>query len=126
MCVCVLGFILLAAGMKAREVAANRSAAAAEPKHKIKAVMKKCMAGGLCKKVASGKASEAEQKELLEMFQSLAANKPPRGEEKSWNEKTKSLVDAAQAVVDGKDGAGAQLQKAANCKACHDNHKGKG
>jgi hypothetical protein len=117
----LLGLLLLTAGMMARD-AAN----ADEPKHKIKDVMKKCMAGGLCKKVASGKATEAEAKELLGMFQSLAANKPPRGDEKSWGEKTKSLVDAAQAVVDGKPDAGAQLQKAANCKACHDSHKGKG
>jgi len=124
--VSLLGFVLLAGGVKVREAAAKRLAGADEPKHKIKEVMKKCMAGGLCKKVASGKANEAEQKGLLEMFQSLAANKPPRGEDKSWTEKTKSLVDAAQAVVDGKDGAGAQLQKAANCKGCHESHKGKG
>jgi hypothetical protein len=116
----------LAVGSKAREGAENRLGSADQPKHKIKEVMKKCMAGGLCKKVASGKASEAEQKELLAMFQSLAANKPPRGDEKSWSEKTKALVDAAQAVVDGKEGAGGQLQKAANCKSCHDGHKGKG
>ena len=110
MYVSLLAVIVLAVGSKARE-AAN----ADEPKHKIKDVMKKCMAGGLCKKVASGKASEAEQKELLVMFQSLAANKPPRGDEASWNEKTKSLVDGAQAVVDGKEGRpaiaeGRQLQ----------------
>ena len=31
---------------------------------------------------------------------------------------------AAKAVMEGKEGATAQLKKAANCKACHSVHKG--
>jgi hypothetical protein len=57
------------------------------------------------------------------LYKALAANKPPKGEQASWNAKTKVLVDAAQAAVDGKEDAGAQLMKAANCKACHDAHR---
>lgn len=91
----------------------------------IKEVMQVCMKGGLCKKVASGQASEDEKKKLAEMFAALHANTPPRGDEASWKEKTKALVDAANAVLAGKEGATAALQKAANCMGCHSAHKGK-
>lgn len=87
-------------------------------------VMKEAMKGGLCKKVASGEASDAEKKELLAMFEGLAKAKPPMGEADSWKEKTGALVAGAKAAVDGKPDAGDMLKKAANCKACHDVHKG--
>lgn len=90
----------------------------------IKDVMKSAMKGGLNKTVAQGKASDAQKKELLELYKALHEAKPPKGEEKSWDEKTHALLDAAQAAVDGKADAGDQLKKAANCKACHDVHKG--
>lgn len=80
----------------------------------IKEVMKKAMKGGLCGKVASGKANEDEKKELIALFTDLGKNKPPKGDETAWKEKTKALLDAAKAD-DGK-----ALKKAANCKACHD------
>lgn len=83
----------------------------------IKTVMKKAMAGGLCKKVASGEANAEEKKELVALFTALNKATPPKGDEKSWAEKTKALLDAAKA-----DDAGA-LKKAANCKACHSEHK---
>ena len=89
----------------------------------IKKVMKEAMKGGLCKSVASGTASAADKAKLLDLFKDLAGATPPKGEDSSWKSKSKALVDAAQAVVDGKDGATAQLQKAANCKACHEAHK---
>ncbi len=83
----------------------------------IKVVMKKAMAGGLCKKVASGEASEAEKKQLIKLFTDLAANKCPKGDEDSWKEKTKALLAAAKADD------GDALKKAANCGACHKAHK---
>jgi hypothetical protein len=85
----------------------------------IKQVMKKAFAGGLCKKVASGDASAEEKKELIALFEGLSKATPPKGEEASWKEKTKALLDAAKADD------GAALQKAANCQACHQEHKGK-
>jgi surface antigen len=90
-----------------------------DPKFKIKEVMQKAMKGGLCGKVAKGEASAEEKKQLIELFTALAANKPPKGDDASWKEKTKALLDAAKAD-DGK-----ALAKAANCKACHSEHKGK-
>jgi surface antigen len=110
----VLGTTLLGAGLSV----------ASSPDEAIKAVMKAAMKGGLCKKVASGEGTDADKKELLSMFESLAKANPPRGEEASWKAKTGALVEGARAAVDGKDNAGALLKKAANCKACHDVHKG--
>lgn len=99
------------------------SRAADAPKHTIKDVMKVAMKGGLCSKVAKGEASADDKKQLVECFEALAANKPPKGEEAGWKEKTAALVAAAKAAAEGKDGAGAALQKAANCMACHKDHK---
>ena len=90
----------------------------------IKEVMKTCMKGGLCKTVASGKATDEEKKKLLAMFEDLAKNKPPKGDEESWKKFTSALVEAAKACVEGKDGAGEALGKAANCAGCHKAHKG--
>lgn len=99
-------------------------AADEKPKYTIKDVMKKAMKGGLCKKCASGMASDDEKKELVEMFEAMAKGKPPQGEEESWKKKTKALVDAAKLVAKGDEGAGKKLGGAANCKSCHDIHKG--
>ena len=90
----------------------------------VKKVMKEAHKEGLLKTVTEGKASAEQKKELLELYTELSEAKPPKGEDKSWEEKTKALVDAAQSAVDGKEGAGEQLKKAANCKACHEAHKG--
>jgi len=85
----------------------------------IKVVMQKAMKGGLCGKVASGKADADEKKQLIELFTALSKATPPKGEEASWKEKTKALLDAAKAD-DGK-----ALKKAADCAGCHSEHKGK-
>lgn len=92
--------------------------AADKPKHSIKEVMKIAHKGGLMKKVADGNASDEEKKQLVELYESLAANKPPKGDDADWKMRTDALLTAAKAA-DGK-----ALQKAANCKACHEAHKG--
>jgi hypothetical protein len=90
-----------------------------KPKYKIAEVMAKAMKGGLCKKVADGKATAAEKETLIELFTALHANTPPKGSAESWKGKTSALLDAAKA------GDNAALKKAANCAACHKEHKGK-
>jgi surface antigen len=90
-----------------------------------KKAMKEAMKGGLCKKVAAGEGSDDDKKKLLALFTDMAKETPGKGEAASWKEKAGALVSAAQAVVDGKADGNAQLKKAANCKACHDVHKGK-
>ena len=97
----------------------------AQEKASIKEVMKVAMKGGLCAKVAKGEANEEEKKKLAGLFAALHENKPPKGEQSSWDEKTDALVKAANDVLAGKSGAGPALQKAANCMACHSAHKGK-
>jgi hypothetical protein len=94
-----------------------------KPKYKIKEVMKIANKDGLHKKVVGGKASDDEKKQLLELYEALAKNKPPKGAEDSWKEKTEALVKAAKAVVEGTEGAAKELGTAANCGACHKEHK---
>lgn len=94
------------------------------PKYKIKDVMKKAMKGPLLKKVAGGEASDDEKKQLHEMLVALGKNSPPKGEADSWKKLTDALAKAGKAAVDGAEGAGDELKKASNCKACHSKHKG--
>ena len=77
----------------------------------------------LLKKVATGQATEQQKKRLLELYEALAKNEPPQGDASSWKAKTDLLIAAAKAAVEGKPDAGAQLNKAANCKSCHEEHK---
>ena len=114
--------MVVALGWVALSLATN--AEDEKPKYTIKQVMKTCMKGGLCKKVADGKATDEEKKQLVEHFTALAANTPPKGEAESWKEKTSALLAAAKDCEAGKEGAGAALGKAANCGMCHSAHKG--
>jgi hypothetical protein len=96
-----------------------------KPKFTIKEVMKTAHKEGLLKKVVSGAASEAEKKELLELYTALSQNKPPKGEIEDWKAKTKAIVKATKEVIaDDKSGIN-DLKKATMCKACHEVHKGK-
>jgi hypothetical protein len=115
---------ITAAALALTLAAAGGSVLADKNEDTIKKVMKAAMKGGLCKTVVSGKATSAQRQELLTLFQELAAAQPERGDAASWKTKTVALVTAAQANVDGKPGAPAQLKTAANCKACHEAHKG--
>jgi hypothetical protein len=93
-----------------------------EPKYTIKEVMKKAHKGGLLKTVAAGDASEAERKELLELYTALSQNKPPKGSEEDWKKKTGAMVKGAKAAV--KDAAaGKKLANIVKCGACHKAHK---
>ena len=93
------------------------------PKHTIKEVMKKAMKGPLMKKVAGGDASDEEKKLLHEMFESMAKQKPKKGEAESWKKLTSALVAASKAAVEGDEKAPKMLKGAGNCKACHKLHK---
>lgn len=93
-------------------------------KHTIAEVMKKAHGGSkLANKVADGKANKEDKEQLLELYQALAANKPKKGDDKSWKEKTEALVSAAQAALKGEADAGEKLTKAKDCKTCHMVHK---
>lgn len=91
-------------------------AMAAEPKMTIKEVM------GLHKqklhvKFQDGTATPAETAKLLEAYEEMAKNKPPKGDDASW----KSLNDALIAAVKANDKDA--FKKAVACGACHGPHK---
>jgi len=90
----------------------------------IKQVMRYAMTQHLCKKVIKNQASPAEQQRLVELFEALAKCQPPVGSETSWNEKTAALATAAKEVAAGKPAQKA-LMEAANCSACHNEHRPK-
>lgn len=96
-----------------------------KPKYTIKEVMKDAQKGGLYKKVAEGKASKEEKEKLIEYYVALGKQKPPKGDDKSWKEKTEALLTAAKACAKDEKGAGEKLAKAADCMTCHSSHKGK-
>lgn len=120
---------LQAAGLVVAVLAVSLGASRADedgkPEYTIKQVMKIAHKDGLLKKVTSGAGSKEDAEQLLTLYQALGENKPPKGSQADWDAKTEALVKAAQAVVDGKAGATAELKKAANCAACHKAHKPK-
>jgi len=95
------------------------NAQAQDSKYTTKEVMQKAMKGGLMKKVASGKASDDEKKQLVALFESLHANQPKKGSQDNWKKITESLLSAAKA------GDGKAMVATANCQACHSEFKGK-
>ena len=100
---------------------------AQDAKLSIKEIMEKAHKGNppLCGKVAMEKASKEEKQQLLELWTALGTNKPPKGPEKSWKDKTDAMVSAAKGAVADDKGYGAKVKAAVNCKACHEVHKGK-
>lgn len=103
-----------------------RAAEEAAPKYDIGEIMEKANKGkpSLLKQVIEGKASDAQKKQLVEYYEELAKNKPEKGSEADWKKRTTALVSAAKAVANGNAAARQQLGRAANCKACHQVHKG--
>ena len=100
-----------------------------KPKYTIEEVMEKAHSApkgkdSLYKKVVNGKATKEQKKQLLEMYESLAKNKPEKGTLEDWKKRTANMVKAAKSVVDDKKDATKELMKAVACKACHDLHKG--
>lgn len=95
-----------------------------EKKITIKDVMKKAHGkDGLTKKVATGKASDEEKKELQTLYEAMAKLKQPKGTDKSWKALNDSLVEAAKLAVAGDATAPKKLKAASNCKGCHKLHK---
>ena len=115
----VLTMALVSAG-------AFRAADKDDPKYTIKDVMKMAHAvekgskdPSLFQKVTTGKASKEEKAKLLELYSALPANKPPKGDADAWKKSTTAMVDAAKAVVDGKEDAEKNLKMATACMECH-------
>src|SRR5262245_56489620 len=69
-------------------------------------------------------------KEYVELAEQLGKNKPPKGEQKSWEKLTGDYLVSVKKVDEAcqkKDAAAvtaAQRKIGAMCKSCHDAHKG--
>lgn len=87
-----------------------------KPKYTIKEVMK-LHKDKLHEKFQDGKASKEDKEKLIEAYEAMGKNKPPKGDEKEWKEKADALVKAV------KDDDIAGFKKAVNCGACHGAHK---
>jgi hypothetical protein len=100
-------------------------AEARKSKYTIKEVMKAIHKGddNIGKRAIKGAASKDEIAKMVEYYESLPLNEPPRGELASWQEKTTALVKASRALKAGEAGAADLYKNAANCKACHSAHK---
>jgi len=116
----VFAFMFLAAGALSGLRAADEKKDE-KPKYSVKEVMKKHQ--DLVKKVKNDTASAEEKKNLLELYTEMAKNKAPKGDAADWKKVNDALVKATQKVVDGKDGAKAEFEKAADCMKCHTAHK---
>ena len=121
----ILSFVLAASVIGSAVTFPLVAADAKKPKHTIKEVMKEVHKGddNIGKRVSKGAASKEDIAKMVEYYESLPANEPPRGEKASWAAKTGKLVAAAKAVKAGTPGALDQYKDATNCKACHSEHK---
>jgi hypothetical protein len=91
----------------------------------IEDVMKKLHKSkpSLFTKVVDGKGSKEDNDLVVSLYEALAKDKPGKGDEKDWKERTDNLLAAAKGVAAGEKGAGAKLKAAADCKGCHSLHK---
>jgi len=118
----LVAFVIVAFGWV---VIAVTGTAQEKAKYTTKEVMQKAHKGGLMKKVSEGKASADEKKQLIEFYEALAANKPPKGDEAEWKVKTTAILAAARAAADGDDAVAKKLAETVKCMECHQAHKGK-
>lgn len=100
-------------------------AAEAKPKYSTKDIMKALNKGdeNIGKKVARGQGTPEDFSKLVDYYSALPANKPPRGDQSSWDAKTAALVKVSKSLMAGEPGALAAYKTAVNCKACHSEHK---
>lgn len=91
----------------------------------IAVIMQKAHKGddSLLAAAVGGGANDEQKKQLLAFYHEMAKLKPGKGDEKSWQEKTKSLIEAADLLVKGDGKAVEMLKQASNCKTCHSVHK---
>src|ERR1041385_6164561 len=126
--VSVKSIALLAGAALVLSVSAVRAADAGSDEEIIEGIMKKYHKAprgtdNVSQKFAKGTATPEEIKGLVEAHDKLAKTKPPKGDEKSWKEKTSKLAAAAHALQKGGANGAAMYKEAFNCKSCHMAHK---
>lgn len=107
--------------------AAVRRAEEDDPRNKkIVAVMRTGFATSksLMRRVMAGTASEEEQRQFLELLESLRDERPPQGELAAWRERVDGITAAAKIVItDGDAESQSRLLAAAKCGDCHRRHR---
>ena len=93
----------------------------ATPKYTVEEIMKAAFKGddSIAKRITKGKSTKEDYDKLVEYVTSLPLNDAPQGDAVGWKKKTTAVLDAANALKEGKPGAVAQFNQAANCQACH-------
>jgi len=77
----------------------------------------------VCEKIVEGTATDDEVKKTLDLYKAMAAEKAPKGEDAAFHAKVAKLITATEDVTAKKANASAGYKEAANCKACHSEHK---
>ena len=76
------------------------------------------------KKITSGKGTKADADTLTKAVRAMAAAKPSKGDADDWKTRTDALAKAMDQINKGDKAGVDALQTAANCKECHNLHKG--
>jgi hypothetical protein len=123
-----IGMVALAPASAAdKKKAADKPAAGADaPKYTIEEAMEKMHKGkekSVFAQVVGGKGSPEQKHLIVEGYESMLAQKPPKGDLEAWKKRVGTVLTAAKAVEGGDAKAMASLKTAANCKQCHDLHK---
>ena len=117
-------FKLLAVSLATAAFAAG-CATKPKPAQTIEQVMETGFKGkeSLCARVSKGEGNATDHKTMVDLTYQLTLNTPPKGDLKSWMEKTTALHAAAQSLAANQPGAMDAWKAAVNCKACHSLHK---
>lgn len=95
-----------------------------DKKYTVKQIMKEAHGrNGVLNKVKSGNATAAEKAKLVEYYKSMPEGKPNQGDEAEFKKLGEAMLTAAKAAQSNEAGWKDKLNKATNCKACHDVYK---
>ncbi|MFN0052325.1 MAG: hypothetical protein ACKV0T_09035 [Planctomycetales bacterium] len=119
----IVPFALLAVALATVGVVSVVRAADEKPKYTIKEVMK-LHKDKVHEKFQKGEASKEEAKKLLDGYEAMTKDKPPKGDAENWKKLTEALLKAAKEVDAKKDGGVDAYKKAVQCGGCHSAHKG--
>jgi hypothetical protein len=92
-----------------------------QPKYTVAEVMKALHQGddSAGKRVLAGKVTQEDFVKLVEYYAMLPLNEPEQGDPVVWKQKSTTLLEAAKALQEGKDGALDRYKRAVDCKSCH-------
>lgn len=75
--------------------------------------------------IGAGKADEKLIKKFLADYEFMATQKAPVGDDAAFKKKVAAVIAALKGIEAKKPGAVEEFKAAANCKACHTDHKPK-